>query len=363
MKHTEQIHGGRIFEAARILGRPWTEIIDFSANINPLGQPRGLKQALFEDFERALHYPEVRAESLSARLADMTCLSADYFLPGAGSTPHLHLLPRALGMERPVIVGPAFAEYEAALARAGRRAEYVLTRERDDWQVTNETLDRIFKKDPNAVFLANPANPTGRLVPTDQLLDLAAECLRQDIWLVVDEAFIDFAEHARSMLTLVEKNPRVIVLRSLTKIFALPGLRLAFLAAHPEVMERMIPLVEPWILSSQAITAGHYCLSRIGFKGNTVKGIRIFRRQLVQELTALELGRVYPSEANFVLVKLRENLVPQALIDHLFQDGILLRDASNFYGLEPGFLRLAVRPVEEIAALTASLTRFLAGGR
>jgi len=354
-----QIHGGRVFEAAHLLGRPWTEIIDFSANINPLGQPRGLKEAIFEDFERSLHYPEVKAESLTQRLAEETGLSAAHFLPGAGSTPHLHLLPRALELSRPVIVGPAFAEYEAALHRAGRRVSYVSTRERDHWLVTRETLDRVFKKEPDAIFLANPANPTGRLVPGDLLVNLAAECRRRETWLVVDEAFIDFTDNGRSLLNLVEKNQRLIVLRSLTKIYALPGLRLAFLAAHPKVMSRLTHLVEPWTLSSPAICAGHYCLSRSGFKENTLKGVRIFRRHLMKELAALELGQLYPSECNFILMSLKDGFSPQALLKHLFQDGILVRDASNFHGLKPGFLRLAVRPVEEVAALTKSLKRFL----
>ena len=358
-----QIHGGRVFEAAHLLSRPWTEIIDFSANINPLGQPRGLKEAIFEDFERSLHYPEVRAESLSYLLSEQTGLSAAHFLPGAGSTPHLHLLPKALGLERPVIIGPAFAEYEAAFHRAGRRAGYVSTRERDHWLVTGETLERVFKKEPDSIFLANPANPTGRLVPGELLVNLAAECRRREIWLVVDEAFIDFTDNGRSLLNLVEKNQRLIVLRSLTKIYALPGLRLAFLAAHPKVMNRLTHLVEPWSLSSPAIRAGHYCLTRAGFKENTLKGVRIFRRHLMKELTALNIGQIYPSECNFVLLSLNEGLKHQALLDHLFQDGILVRDASNFHGLKPGFLRLAVRPVEEVAALTKSLKKFLGTAR
>ena len=324
-----------------------------------MGQPRGLKEALFKNFESTLHYPEVQAESLLERLSDLYDLSPDHFMAGAGSTPHLHLLARSLGITRPAIIGPAFAEYEAALSRAGLKSQYVITRERDDWLVTPETLDRLFKKRPDAIFLAHPANPTGRLAPYEVLSELHHECRRRGIWLIVDEAFIDFTENGRSLLSLVEQHPRLIVLRSLTKIFALPGLRLAFMAANPKVLGRLLPLVEPWGLSSLAIYAGHYCLSRTGFREAAAKGTRIFRRHLIRELTELNIGRIFPSESNFLLLKLREEIDSRELLNTLFHDGLLIRDASNFHGLRPGFLRLAVRPVPEITALVKSLKLFL----
>lgn len=353
------IHGGRVFEAARALNRPWSGIIDFSANINPLGQPEGLKEALFADFDRSLHYPEVRAESLIERLAGQTGLTPDHLLPGAGSTPHFHLLARCLELTRPVIVGPAFAEYEGALTRAGLPSQYVLTREEDDWLVTPETLTRLWDARPDGIFVAQPANPTGRLVPGALLLELAAECRDRDIWLLVDEAFIDFTENARSVLPLVAENRRLIVFRSLTKIYALPGLRLAYLAAHAQTAARLARQMEPWPLSSPALSAGHYCLSRPGFKEATRKAVRVFRERQIRELAALDLGRLFPAEANYLLIKLRDDLDPPALLEHLFQDGILVRDAANFHGLKAGFLRLAVRPEPEVEALVSSLKTFL----
>lgn len=358
----ERVHGGRVFEAATTLGRPWQEIIDFSANINPLGQPAGLKEALFKDFERSLHYPEVRAESLSLQLSEMIGLSPDHFMAGAGSTPHLHLLPRALNLRRPVVIGPAFAEYEGALARSGLETNYVLAREEEDWLLTRDTLEQAFAADPDAIFLANPANPTGRLVPGEILEELADKCSRRQIWLVLDEAFIDFTENSLSLLPQVASNTRLIVLRSLTKIFALPGLRLAFLAAHPRLMARLTPLVEPWPLSCQAITAGHFCLSCQGFKEESLATVKDYRARQFQALEALNLGRIFPSDNNFMLLKLREELNAQALIDHLYKEGVLVRDASNFVGLRPGFIRLAVRPPAEVDALVKGLEAFLSQG-
>ncbi|MDR2935504.1 MAG: aminotransferase class I/II-fold pyridoxal phosphate-dependent enzyme [Candidatus Adiutrix sp.] len=285
-------HGGRVFEAARQLGRSWRDIIDFSANINPLGPPRGLKKALDEDFDQILHYPEVRAESLVKKIADLSGLGAEHFLAGAGSTPQIHLLPRVLDLKRPVIVGPAFSEYEAALTAAGLNPQYVLAPENAGWQMNQATVDQVMSRKPDSVFLANPANPTGRLVPPEVLTRLVQECRRLSAWLVVDEAFLDFTEDGRSLLPLAAEQPRLIVLRSLTKIFALPGLRLAYLAAGPKVVARLAAETAPWSLSSPAVTAGLFCLDQKGFRDSTVQGVKIFRRHLLRELEALDLGQV-----------------------------------------------------------------------
>ncbi|MDR1920471.1 MAG: aminotransferase class I/II-fold pyridoxal phosphate-dependent enzyme [Candidatus Adiutrix sp.] len=359
MKNKIPAHGGKVVEAARALGRDWSEIIDFSANINPLGQPPGLKEALFRDFDLTLHYPEADAASLRDGLAVMANLPPTCIMPGAGSTPQLYLICRALDFRAPAIIGPAFAEYEAALTCGGLKAEYVLTRPDDDWLTTGNTLKRLFEAGPGAVFLANPANPTGRLTPGDLLLELADECDRRGIWLIADEAFIDFTGTGHSLLPLARKNKKLIVLRSLTKIFALPGLRLAFMAAHPETIGALSPLVEPWSISSLAVAAGHFCLARTGFREQSAAAVARLRNTLVQALSELGLGRVFPSESNYVLLKLRPEIDHQALLTSLFNQGLLVRDASNFRGLGPGFLRLAVRPESEVEALIMALRRAL----
>ncbi|MDR3037839.1 MAG: aminotransferase class I/II-fold pyridoxal phosphate-dependent enzyme [Candidatus Adiutrix sp.] len=354
-------HGGRVFEAARLLGRPWREIIDFSANINPFGPPRGLKEALDENFDRIGHYPEVRAESLVKKISEISGLTPEHLLADAGSTPQLHLLPRVLEMSRPVIIGPAFAEYEAALSAVSLAPQYVLASESSAWRVGHDTVERVVSRKPDAVFLANPANPTGRLVPYDVLLRLLQECRRLSAWLIVDEAFLDFTEQGRSLTPLVGEYPRLIVLKSLTKIFALPGLRLAYLAASAKTVARLAAGTPPWSLSSPAITAGLFCLAQKGFQESAVKGVKIFRRHLARELNALNIGQVCPSEANYLLLRLKPEINAKKLSDSLFRDGLLVRDASNFNGLRPGYLRLAVRPAPEISALAAGIKHFLAG--
>ncbi|MGL4207885.1 MAG: pyridoxal phosphate-dependent aminotransferase, partial [Candidatus Adiutrix sp.] len=252
----------------------------------------------------------------------------------------------------------AFAEYEKALKCAKVSTNYLLTKREDSFQVTRETLSRLFKVRPEAVFLAHPANPTGRLVPKDILLELALECHRRNIWLIIDEAFIDFSENATTLLPYVGQYPKLIVLRSLTKIFALPGLRLAYLAAAPHIVDKLKANLEPWSLSSPAISAGHFCLKQTSFIEKSRYEVNRLKSLLINCLAQTNLGHVFPSEANYLLWQLTPSCDYRQLLDALFQQKILLRNAFNFVGLREGYLRLAVRPEADLNHLSQALKQF-----
>ncbi|MDR1083394.1 MAG: aminotransferase class I/II-fold pyridoxal phosphate-dependent enzyme [Deltaproteobacteria bacterium] len=347
-------HGGRIFEAAEALNRPWQTITDFSANINPFGQLEGLKEFVFLDFERTLHYPEEKAQSLTQIVGEVYQISPDHFLPSAGSTVHIFLLARTLDPGLSVIVAPAFAEYEAALKSAGRNFAYVLTEDTDDFLVTEETLERIFSLNPKTVILANPANPTGRLVPEMILKKLLAETKKRRIYLVVDEAFIDFTT-ASSLVPEILKHESLVVLKSLTKIMAVPGLRIAYLASSPALIKKLWTQLGPWPLSSTALSAGLYFFSMPKNRALFIKLISSLRNKLTRVLQ--KFGQPFPSEANFLLFKYQYQETKK-LIEFFFSRGLLVRDAKNFRGLGPGWLRLAVRPEDEIQILKSLLAEF-----
>ena len=351
---TAHKHGGRIFEAAAKLKIDWRDILDFSANINPLGQVKGLKTFLFKEFESTIHYPDVKAESLTAAIAAKEKLNASYILPGAGTSPHLFLLCRVLSFKKPVIIGPAFAEYEGALRAAAYEPEYVLTKAENDFLVTAETIKEVFAKKPDMIFLAHPANPTSRLVPFDVLEELILAADKNKSWLVIDEAFIDFTT-AQSALKFLSDCPRLIILRSLTKIFALPGLRLAWLGAAPQVIEELSAQTEPWPLSSLALRAGDYCLAQKDFIKKTKEALPKLRAFEIDSLAALNLGKIFLSESNYILLKLHKAAWADKILKELYNIGILVRDASNFNGLQKGYLRLAIRPKEEVKALVSAL--------
>ncbi|MDR1164879.1 MAG: aminotransferase class I/II-fold pyridoxal phosphate-dependent enzyme [Deltaproteobacteria bacterium] len=348
-------HGGLVFTAANSLGIPWTEIIDFSANINPLGQPQGLRKHLFATFPATIHYPEVDARALVDKISALTSLPAKCILPGAGSTPQIRALTRLLDPQRPVIIGPAFAEYEESLSAAGKTPAYALASEEDGFLVGPKTVEEVSRLKPDLLFLANPANPTGRLVPVptiEALLDLS---LAEGVYLVIDEAFINFT-FRESIQELVLKYPRLVILRSLTKIFAIPGLRLAYLAAHPDLALKLKNLSEPWPINFMALEAGLFSLPQAKYVLKTPLITQTLRSLLLKVLASFSTP--IPSDANFVLTKIWAR--KDEFLAYLFSEGILVRDCANFKGVGGSYLRFAVRPEAEIARLKDAASFFYA---
>ncbi|MDR2349646.1 MAG: aminotransferase class I/II-fold pyridoxal phosphate-dependent enzyme, partial [Deltaproteobacteria bacterium] len=261
-------------------------------------------------------------------------------------------LARILSPGKFAVVGPAFAEYEESLLAAGNPPERVFAKEEKDFLVDREVAAEALEKRPAAVIVANPANPTGRLVP-DETLDFLIERSEKDGFaLIVDEAFIDFTK-GRSLEKKVLTNPKLLILRSLTKIHAIPGLRLAYLAGHPETVGGFKAIQEPWPINGMALEAGLHCLRGAEARGRETRAaVEKLKERLVGILSPL--GRLFPSDANFVLFK-TGGKEARELLAGLYREGILVRDASNFKGLGEGFLRFAVRPEPELARLEEAL--------
>ncbi|MDR0548977.1 MAG: aminotransferase class I/II-fold pyridoxal phosphate-dependent enzyme [Deltaproteobacteria bacterium] len=347
-------HGGRIFEASETLKTNIFKIIDFSANLNPFGQPKKLKEYVCSEFLSTIHYPEEKAQSMVSIIANFYDMPEEHFLPGAGSTVHIYILGRLLADGLCVILGPAFSEYEAAINAAGGKYVYVNAEEEDHFRVTPKIIAKIMAHKPQAIFLANPANPTGLLIPENILNELATIALDQKIYLVVDEAFIDFTT-AQSLVPLVETNEYLVVLKSLTKTYAIPGLRLAYLVASPSLVERLWIQLGPWPLSALALSAADFIFLFEQYIDQLPNQVAALKKTLTQTLSLY--GQPLPSDANFVLFKYSPEKVDQ-LIQYLYKNCLLVRDARNFNGLSRGWLRLAVRPQKELIVLAKLLEKF-----
>ncbi|MFH1135887.1 MAG: threonine-phosphate decarboxylase [Pseudomonadota bacterium] len=354
------LHGGAVFAAARELGRPWEDILDFSANINPLGFPPGLGEHLFSLFEQVKHYPDPLAEAWRRELGDRLGLDPGLIIPGNGTTPLMHLLVRVIRPQRPVIVIPAFAEYDQALTRAGITPLMTACRPEDDFDLTSEALDRVFSLRPDLVFLANPTSPAGRVLDRGLLEKVFFLAEKNNAWIVLDEAFIDFTR-APSLANRVVEYPRLMVLRSLTKIFSLPGLRLGYMTVPPSLAGLFWEVVEPWSLNVLALAAGTYCLDQDEFTARTRDMVAGERTWLSERLGFL--GRTTPGEANYLLVKLEQPgwTVPD-LAAGLRKNGVLIRDCASFQGVLQGYFRTAVKTRAENMVLVETARRVISGG-
>ncbi len=346
-------HGGGVHRAARETGLPLEAILDFSASINPLGMPPAVAAAARKGLEESLHYPEVDAASLRQALAVFHRLPADCILPGNGSTELLYLFPRVLRPRRALLVTPAFSEYERALSQAGTRLDFFPLRPEEDFRFDLGRLLRRVEGDTDLVLLANPGNPTGALVPPEQI-EALARALREQALLAVDEAFIDFCPR-QSVTERVGDHANLYVFRSLTKFYAIPGLRAGYLAGPARGIARLAELQPPWPLSTPALAAALACLEQAAFRAETLAAIPQLRQELALGLAELGL-RVFPSEANYLLARLEDpGLSAAALAARLRPQGMLIRDCASFPPLDGRYLRLAVRGAEDNRRLLAAL--------
>jgi threonine-phosphate decarboxylase len=323
----------------RELGLTREQICDFSASINPLGVPPEVEQALAESLCRISDYPEADAASLRTALAEYHGLSEALLLPGSGSTELIYLLPRVLRPRRALLLRPCFGEYAPALQQAGCQLDYCDLAPDDDFTFAPEAILAARHAETDLVVLANPGNPSGIALPPAQLLELADQL--GDCRLLVDEAFVDFCPEHSLMPYLAGRN-NLLLLRSLTKFYAIPGLRAGYLAAGPADIALLAAAREPWTLSCLAIAAARACLAAREFQHLTLQTIPQLRRDLQQGLEALG-WQVYAGAANYLLCRLPDSwpAAPQ-LVTLLRPQGLLLRSCVDFPPLDESYLRIAV---------------------
>jgi threonine-phosphate decarboxylase len=354
-----QDHGGDIYEVAARQGLDPAKIIDFSASINPLGlSPRAKKKLGKKGLAAVLHYPDTQCRELRKALAEYHRIPEDRILPGAGSTEFIYSLPRILELDRVLLVTPAFSEYETALDIGGRapKVYFFETREEDGFEITVGGLLLALTQGYDALYLCNPNNPTGILTEKKDLLRVLAQTEREKTWFILDEAFIDFVPE-ESLLREAAFSSRLIILRSLTHFFAMPGLRAGYMVSSPEVIRKFQEKKEPWTVNALAQLAAVESLQDKGYADRTLAYIREERGNLVHGLQGIPGFIPYPGSANYLLVQLHPslNLTATELRERLIPRGILIRDCRSFHHLGPYFLRVAVRTHKENQTLLKAL--------
>jgi histidinol-phosphate aminotransferase len=346
---TSRVHGSlQASEAARY-GRALGDFIDFSASLNPFGPPPSIIEAARNaDLTR---YPSSDADELRQALATRLSVTPREVLVGNGSSEIFYLLARAFANGRPGLVfTPAFGEYASALAASG--VEVVECRaEADDgfaWRL-NDALATIADKRPSLVFLGSPNNPTGAYLGRDEVRRIAAALT--DGVLVLDEAYVSFVEEPWRSNRLA---PNVAVVRSFTKDFAIPGLRLGYMVAPRRIVEAAAAQQPSWSVGAPAQAAGLACLDEQSWLDDTAARTREAKRGLVEMLTSARLD-VHAGAANFVLVRVGEaSKVRRALLER----GLVVRDCASF-GL-PEHVRIGVRQPHENRRLVDALVEVLA---
>jgi threonine-phosphate decarboxylase len=326
--------------------------LDFSQNINPLGPPA----AALAEAEKALHeeagrYPDLGYAELRTALAGYLGVSPESVLPTNGGAEALFLAARVAAEgpgSKAIILEPTFSEYAAAARTAGFEVERVVARRSEtgfwlDPTVLDDTLGK--RRDVGLVFLCNPNNPTGDSVPRQDVLRIAQRVREAGAMLVVDEAFADFAPH---LSVASDVDEALVVARSFTKFFAVPGLRLGCLITSE--VERVRAFQPSWPVNAVAAAVGISAARDRAFAEATLTEVELRRQELLDELEELTEITAYPGSANFFLAR-----GPRTLPEDLARKGVLVRGCEPFRGLGPGFFRIAVRGAEENGRLVEAL--------
>ncbi len=357
------VHGGDVWGAARRLQRDLHRILDLSASLNPLGPPPGLDQVVSRALDLVCHYPDRSNFELRRALAAGLGLEPGDILIGNGSTSLIRLLSRALELKTILVMAPVFGEFPRSLALAGRHFHYYQLSEKNHFLPTAQDMEAVWAQEPSCLVLTNPQTPCGDLVDPavlDRCLELAR---RRRAWVVVDEAFMDFApREARAWAPRrVREYPRLVVLRSLTKFYCLAGLRLGYLLCQQQGISPLAEQGEPWSVNTLAQAAGVFCLEQEEYARDTRRLVRGWRREMAAELEEMGL-EVYPSQVNYLLTRLPAPGPEAARVaSACAEQGILLRDCSSFPGCGPRHLRLAVTTPQQRKRLYPVLREALEG--
>ena len=358
LSNLTSLHGGNTRECAEKLGINESELLDFSANINPLGMPESLKQAIYNQLALAQVYPDPHYQILHQTVADFHQCQPWQVLAGNGATELIFAIISLLKPKKTLLLIPSFTEYHRALTQNNSQIiEYQLD-ETHNFAVDEKLLDAI-TEEIDCLFLCNPNNPTGQQIKPALLKQIVLRCKKYHISLIIDEAFLDFVGEQYSLISQLTDYYNVFVLRSLTKFFAIPGLRLGYIVnGSQQIMQQLRIQQQPWTINCFAELAGKIILNDHQYIAATQQWLQQEQTNLYQQLNQFPQLKVYPPTANYIFFR---SLNPELnLQEYLLQKHhILIRNCSNYRGLGKGYYRIAVKSHEANERLINALAALI----
>jgi len=358
------VHGGNVYAAARELRRPIGSILDFSASISPLGPSQKAVRVMAAEAALIRHYPDPDCVTLKRAIQRRWHLPPERLVVGNGSTELIDIIPRALSIRSALIVGPTYEEYAHAVRRAGGRTRMIMAKKEGEYRPPLEQVTRRLLRQPrgrqtiDAVFLCHPNSPTGRPAFPHDLEALLAAADRAGVWVVVDESFIDYCQ-ALTCLPQLRRYPRLIILRSFTKFYGLPGLRIGYSVSSPAVAALLKRFQPPWSVNAMAQRAAEVAIADVTHARRSLACVERERTHLTTQLSSLDGLVVIPSSANFLLVELPPSFGSRAVTAELRREGLLVRDCSSLEGCTARMIRIAVRRRRDNARLLAAIQLIL----
>lgn len=366
------MHGGNLLEATEQYGRQ--TFIDLSANINPFGPPDGVWEAIQKAAKKITHYPDPKYRRLRQSMAEHYSLTEEEVLLGNGAGELIFLILHGLQPQKVLIPEPAFGEYERAARACGAEVGKLILGVKGwdslsfhDVEVLREWEQALAENE--LIFINSPHNPTGSALQREQFEEILKIALRHKTWVILDESFVDFMEDGKRWTgrEYLQDYPNLLVLYSLTKFYAVPGLRLGAVFAASKILDRLQEHRDPWAVNILAEEAGIAALGDQEYGARVRELLRASKDSFYKgfnegtKLKKISGFCLYPSAANFALIEILEvqgrkvqgekGKRKKKLVQELGRRGILVRDCGNFQGLEGEFIRVAIKDIESMNSL------------
>lgn len=362
MTSKPSFHGSDLEQIEHFYHIPKEEIICFGANINPLGFPESVMQAVSEHLSDFIcHYPDREYVALREAIGNYCAVQPEYIVVGNGSTELISLLIRSRNIRHAMEIGPSYSEYERELNLNGcAYSSYYLDPAQSFHPDVSEIVSAAKEQHIDFLILCNPNNPTASSFSSDELRTLLSACKEEEIFVMIDETYAEFSARPFLAMPLVSSFDNLMVIRGVSKFFAAPGLRLGYGACSDKNYLAYLSKVQnPWSVNSIAAFAGSLLFSDTDYIQKTKALISSERTRMIQGLSDLPGLHVYPSDTNFILVQIKDPAVTSfSLFEYLIQKKLMIRDCSSFTGLKGNFFRFCLLHPEENELLLNEIRNF-----
>lgn len=351
---SKAIHGGNVEEISRKYGVSSDKIIDFSANINPVGLNENVKSAMIRALDKVEKYPDISYFNLKNAISKYENVDTNNLVIGNGAAEVIFNIIRGLKPKKVLLPAPTFSEYEEGVLSIDGSIEYYHLKENENFQLNNELIDYL-DESIDMIFICNPNNPTGVLSKSTFMESLAKKSLETKTVVVVDESFLDFlgTEDEYTSKYLLEKYKNIIIVKSLTKFFAMPGIRIGYgISKNSEIIRLINKVTVPWSVNVVAAEGVVHALKEeeyIRYSVNYVENEKIYLYESLKEISNM---KIFKPSVNFIMMKVLTSI---DLKEELIKHNILIRSCSNYEGLNNRFYRVAVRTREENNKLISAL--------
>ena len=349
-------HGANVDNMAKKFGKNENDIIDFSSNVNP-HIISDLGKYVLEGLEKSRSYPDINYTNLRNNISDYIKVDSELIIPGNGATEIIYLLMKSI-KRRLAILNPTFSEYGRGAKLNNLEIIDFHLKEENNFSIDLDEIQKNMDKF-DSLFVCNPNNPNGKVKDLNELLDLMIE---NDKLLIVDETFMEFVgeEEKYSLINKIEQTPNLFILKAVTKFFGMPGLRLGYgVTSNKQIIKNIYEYKEPWTINSFAENLSNYLFKDKEYINGSKDYYINERKFMLEKLRKISRLKVYDTDTNFVLIKLDDDEANSLKLELFEKYNILIRDASNFIGLDKSYIRVAIKSHNDNKVLIESLRKIL----